>query len=166
MPVESRDDLVKQLQRRTQRCGTEHGIPVFERVPICIEAATRIESDAKRIAELEAERDAFQRVALDRLDKLTKAERALAEERDKHQWRTIESAPKDGQLLLAAYIVPSDEARRNGSRPFWDIAIGRAYGTKLDRWSGILGTLPSHWMPKPTPPDATAIRSGKPDGKE
>lgn len=72
---------------------------------------------------------------------------ALAE-----MWRPIEDAPKDRPILLAAYIVPSDEAQRNGSRPFWDVAIGRAYGTNLDRWSGILGTRATHFMPLPSPP--------------
>lgn len=72
---------------------------------------------------------------------------ALAE-----MWRPIEEAPKDRPVLVTAYIVPSDEARRNGSEPFWDVATGRAYGTKLERWSGILGTRPSHWMPLPAPP--------------
>lgn len=69
-----------------------------------------------------------------------------------HMWRPIEEAPKDRPVLVTAYIVPSDEARRNGSEPFWDVATGRAYGTKLERWSGILGTRPSHWMPLPAPP--------------
>lgn len=70
-------------------------------------------------------------------------------------WQPIETAPKDGAaFLLASFIVPSEEAARNGSRAFWDIAIGRPYGTKLDRWTGILGTTPSHWMPLPEPPCA------------
>lgn len=70
--VDDCTDLVRRL--RDIVTGPDHVIR---------EAATRIESDAKRIAELEAERDAFQRVALDRLDKPTKAERALAEERER-----------------------------------------------------------------------------------
>lgn len=72
--------------------------------------------------------------------------------REAATWRPIESAPKDKPILVAAYIVPSEEAQRNGSRAHWDIAIGRAFGTKLDRWFGILGGKPSHWMPLPSFP--------------
>jgi hypothetical protein len=70
-------------------------------------------------------------------------------------WQPIESAPKDRPLLLAAYIVPSDEAQRNGSRPIWHIETGRAFGTKLDRWTNVLGQQPSHWQPLPQPPAAS-----------
>jgi hypothetical protein len=72
-------------------------------------------------------------------------------------WRPIESAPKDRPLLLAAYIVPSDEAQRNGSRPIWHIETGRAFGTKLDRWTNVLGQQPSHWQPLPQPPAASDL---------
>ena len=72
---------------------------------------------------------------------------ALAE-----MWRPIETAPRDRAILLAAYIVPSDEAQRNGSKPFWHIETGRAFGTKLDRWTNVLGEKPSHWMPLPPLP--------------
>lgn len=72
------------------------------------------------------------------------------------QWRDIASAPKDGtKVLLACFIVPSDEAQRNGSRSMWDIAIGSCYNVAQDRWSGILGTKPTHWMPLPSYPRGT-----------
>lgn len=72
---------------------------------------------------------------------------ALAE-----MWRPIETAPRDRAILLAAYIVPSDEAQRNGLKPFWHIETGRAFGTNLDRWTNVLGERPSRWMPLPAPP--------------
>lgn len=72
---------------------------------------------------------------------------ALAE-----MWMPIETAPRDRAILLAAYIVPSDEAQRNGSKPFWHIETGRAFGTNLDRWTNVLGERPSRWMPLPALP--------------
>lgn len=67
-------------------------------------------------------------------------------------WEPIESAPRDRAVLVAAYIVPSAEAQRNGSQPAWHIDVGRAFGTNLDRWTNVLGEKPSHWMPLPSPP--------------
>lgn len=67
-------------------------------------------------------------------------------------WRPIESAPRDRAVLVAAYIVPSAEAQRNGSQPAWHIDVGRAFGTNLDRWTNVLGEKPSRWMPLPSPP--------------
>lgn len=61
-----------------------------------------------------------------------------------NDWQPIETAPRDRDIMLAAFIEPSDEARRNGSREFWHYAIGRwMYGIT---WTGILGGKPSHWM--------------------
>ena len=67
-------------------------------------------------------------------------------------WMPIESAPRDRAVLVAAYIVPSAEAQRNGSQPAWHIDVGRAFGTNLDRWTNVLGEKPSRWMPLPLPP--------------
>lgn len=62
------------------------------------------------------------------------------------KWQPIETAPKDSrQVFLAAYIIPSDAAARNGSKSHWTYGIG-AYLWD-DQWSGILGSKPSHWMP-------------------
>lgn len=64
-------------------------------------------------------------------------------------WQPIATAPKEEVVFLAVYIIPSEEAARNGSREFWDYGIGsHMYG---DKWSGILGGLPSHWA-RITPP--------------
>lgn len=67
-------------------------------------------------------------------------------------WMPIESAPRDRAVLVAAYIVPSAEAQRNGLQPAWHIDVGRAFGTNLDRWTNVLGEKPSRWMPLPSPP--------------
>jgi hypothetical protein len=64
-------------------------------------------------------------------------------------WRPIESAPEGIDILLAAYIVPRDEAMRHGARAFWDIAIGAKHANV---WCRILGGKPTHWMPLPEPP--------------
>lgn len=58
-------------------------------------------------------------------------------------WRDIETAPHDRVIELAAYIVPSTEAQRNGSRAFW--ANGKGQKLHWDHWTGILGGHPSHW---------------------
>ena len=74
------------------------------------------------------------------------------------QWQPIDTAPADGtECLIASYIVPSDAAQQNGSKPFWDIAIGHCFSRTLkeSRWTSVLGSSPSHWMPLPTPPKAT-----------
>lgn len=57
--------------------------------------------------------------------------------------------PADRDVCLAAYIVPSDEAARNGSRPSWTYGVGREIYP--GHWSGILGAQPSHWMPIEAP---------------
>jgi hypothetical protein len=61
-------------------------------------------------------------------------------------WLPIELAPLDRELELAVYIIPSEEACRNGSRPFWDIGEGRWLWANY--WSSILGGRPSHFKPK------------------
>lgn len=82
MPVESRDDLVKRLRQQAKnRC--EHIGQGSETASAEYLAAIRIQSDAKRIAELEAkERESFQKFVDANEDRIT-AERALAEERER-----------------------------------------------------------------------------------
>lgn len=73
-------------------------------------------------------------------------------------WQDISTAPMDGtQLLLAAYIIPSPEAARNGSKPFWDIGLGRPIYPERNgtHWTSILGGEPTHWksIEPPTSPE-------------
>lgn len=67
------------------------------------------------------------------------------------QWQPIEKMgePQLGKRYwLAAYIVPSEEAARNGSKPFWHVTDGLYVGKT---WTGILGGKPSHYMDYITP---------------
>lgn len=101
MPVESRDDLVKRLRTTTEQMARSCSAPMNlwqDHSSAVLTAATRIESDAKRIAELEAVPDMLMLCGecggqkngeapaeyLRRLiDALVTAERALAEERER-----------------------------------------------------------------------------------
>lgn len=61
------------------------------------------------------------------------------------KWEPIESAPKDAkQVFLAARIIPSDAAAKNGSEAYWSYGVGIYLWD--GQWSGILGGRPSHWM--------------------
>jgi hypothetical protein len=58
-------------------------------------------------------------------------------------WRPIDDHARDGNnYLLAAYIVPSETAQINGSRPFWDVAYGCYWAGSF---TSILGGKPSHY---------------------
>lgn len=76
MPVESRDDLVKRLHFDATRCEMQLSKGVATNID---EAATRIASDAKRIAELEAERDALRHDIERHIQIAADQERALGE---------------------------------------------------------------------------------------
>lgn len=64
-------------------------------------------------------------------------------------WQPISTAPTETDILLAAFIIPSDEAERNGANRYWEIAIGAKYG---NTWCRVLGGKPTHWMPLPAQP--------------
>ena len=67
-------------------------------------------------------------------------------------WQPIETAPMDGTaVVLAAYVVPSEVAAANGSRPIWSIGVGREIYSGF--WSGVLTGRPSYWRPLLDPPD-------------
>lgn len=77
-------------------------------------------------------------------------------------WKPIHLAPinpethlMDTDMHLAAFIVPSDEAQRNGSKPHWTYGHGREIYTGT--FSGILGGNPSHFMPL-VPPTQQSIK--------
>lgn len=77
---------------------------------------------------------------------ITKLQQELAEANDamsQAQWQPIESAPKDGTIVLLCADVP------------WLIRMG--YFEPDDRWYSIpQGSMendqPTHWMPLPSPP--------------
>lgn len=173
MPVESRDDLVTRdemlealaNQRRALCAAHDEDRAELKRVR---------EYAAKRIAELEGESahrlKCWKDVAMKWNGAVTRAvtaERALAEERERHQWRTIDSAPKDGTLidlwmmsehrrLANCRWSTADEPSHKGA--WFCQQGGRSFNMGAD-------DAFTHWRPHPAPPDATAIRSGKPDGK-
>lgn len=70
-------------------------------------------------------------------------------------WRPIsEITPEQAEAgcWLASWIIPSEEARRNGSRAHWDIGHGRRWTTiNGDRYTGILGGKPEYFIPAPFP---------------
>lgn len=72
-------------------------------------------------------------------------------------WQPIETYDYDGfpQVLLAGYIVPSEYAQENGSRPRWEISVGRCWHVNTRKFTGFLGQQPTHWMPLPKPPEET-----------
>jgi len=59
-------------------------------------------------------------------------------------WMPIESAPKDREVRLRGRYEPSAEAYRNGARACDVMGVGRVMWG--NRWSGILGGRPTHWM--------------------
>lgn len=72
------------------------------------------------------------------------------------KWQPIETYDYEGfpQVLLAGYIVPSEYAQQNGSKPRWEISIGRCWHVNTRKFTGFLGQQPTHWMPLPETPDA------------
>lgn len=50
------------------------------------------------------------------------------------------------EVFLAAFIEPSEAAFANGQMPFWDYGFGRRYSSVSEKFTGILGGRPSHFM--------------------
>jgi hypothetical protein len=72
-----------------------------------------------------------------------------------NDWRTIDSAPKDGTRILLfdnGYIAIgrwSDDARFGNEKygPGWQI-----FECEMDEWYAIATDTATHWMPLPSPP--------------
>lgn len=64
------------------------------------------------------------------------------------EWKTIDSAPKDGTHIL---LAPSMEGDRHGSREgFWTEMYGGVwYMSSVGHLNGFW--RPTHWMPLPEP---------------
>ena len=72
------------------------------------------------------------------------------------KWRPIATYDYDTcpEVLLASFIIPSEAAQENGSKPHWAIALGRCWsGAATKKFTGVLGQRPSHWRPRPQPPE-------------
>lgn len=81
----------------------------------------------------------------------TQMDEAIAKERE---WRPIETAPKDGHILLAfplrgviRGIWRSDQDAKK-PRPYWSHDCERIFGVNATR-----NDQPTHWMPLPDPPE-------------
>lgn len=70
------------------------------------------------------------------------------------EWQPIETYDyeKFPLVMLAGFITPSEYAQSNGSKPFWEISIGRCWHVNTRKFTGFLGQQPTHWMPLPAAP--------------
>lgn len=73
-------------------------------------------------------------------------------------WQPIETYDyeKFPLVMLAGFITPSEYAQSNGSKPFWEISIGRCWHVNTRKFTGFLGQQPTHWMPLPAAPEGDA----------
>lgn len=71
------------------------------------------------------------------------------------EWQPIETYDyeKFPLVMLAGFITPSEYAQSNGSKPFWEISIGRCWHVNTRKFTGFLGQQPTHWMPLPVAPN-------------
>ena len=91
---------------------------------------------------------------------------ALLSERNATRWQPIETAPKDGTVVdLWARREQTDKYERLADCHWCGMTDW--LGNEYDGWDGLSPGLrrtydnPTHWMPLPEPPIATAIRKEK-----
>lgn len=75
---------------------------------------------------------------------ITKAALEAAEKVRGDGWLPIETCPGGEDVFLAAYIEPSDTAKVNGAKAFWDVQVGVRFGKTFTR---ALSGRPTHWQP-------------------
>lgn len=76
------------------------------------------------------------------------------------QWQPIESAPKDGTIILGvrflSYFIGDDETFTDGATMMWEGGEGRVL-EGMWAYTGMMVSpvkdehLPTHWMPLPSP---------------
>ena len=70
------------------------------------------------------------------------------------KWQSIETAPKDGTVILVwqrgkVWLSRWDSQRHNKHpRPFWAGGVSAVWGNAVSR-----SDPPTHWMPLPQPPE-------------
>ena len=72
-------------------------------------------------------------------------------------WRPIETAPKDGKVIVCTHPSKTIEYRPRAA--FWYVARG----TGAEGWKSVSNHAwlnPTHWMPLPAPPTDSARLSG------
>lgn len=71
-------------------------------------------------------------------------------------WQPIETAPKDGTLILCFY--PDRHGHDRYSLRYWSTGDWRSSGRKegwCDQYRQLRSIDPTHWMPLPPPPAAS-----------
>jgi hypothetical protein len=69
-------------------------------------------------------------------------------------WKPIESAPKDGTMILCLYA--GDYGHRRYSLRYWSTGDWPSSGRRegwCDHHRQLRSTDPTHWMPLPAPPE-------------
>ena len=67
------------------------------------------------------------------------------------EWRTIETAPKDGSQILVVLGREMSVVEWDAAATEWNDGVGwRDMGDM--GWGGMTGAEPTHWMPLPDPP--------------
>ena len=67
------------------------------------------------------------------------------------EWQPIETAPKDGTVILVALIKDGHVMRVSDARHVKDLGLYTRFGGEACHWR-------THWMPLPDPPEAERDR--------
>jgi len=66
------------------------------------------------------------------------------------EWKSIDTAPKDGSCVLVA-VKPNPHANRSKTYDGWSYYVAY-FKNETWKYSGKSILLASHWMPLPPPP--------------